>query len=823
MVQTRAKGGAEEQQADSARAARLTRRRGTSEDRDGDAARDPVLSAKAKGKQVSHASNLQEIDEDDEENEAENNEEGPKDGDEVAEQRSRVESYPVARFGAPRGSTVKDISPPPMSESEMGSQSATQRYEYASHQAAYTRFSSVIPSVKNVEDPLQNSREVVEEVVVHGAQGSGGSGGGGDDDGDDDDLEAREKAEFMEAALEPYWSATESLAKMLSDVNTGKNSWKLMHQLQCRNWRSVQELFMDEGEVFIDLPQKLAALSEKFHCRGRVVIAAANATALKNELFEIVHRDKKPLDLLERLDEDFPAPFLIFIPEDPTEIITDELVELALDIRTQRLIAGLAVTDVDTQNPTDLAAALFCDVGQKLAQRARAVKKLVKDRNVLEARAVLDMRYPFDADDVPNLVGRLGKYASEIISQAQVFFRGPPPSVREPSFVREPSSVRASSPTDSLASSITDRQIVRKDVYDNILTKSNAQHLAHLISQGDPPPRPRSPSVARSEIIVYGDDVDAADASPRPPSPANSDSSFFLSVLPRVKNVLDRQSAEAQPTISGAAAASHPATQQSSLRRVSFTPVNSTKRPLSPSQESDDPFEEDSRQADAQRREQLRIDRLIMPPPPRSRPLKRQRRSLPSQPIPSSSQSSAPPPSGNPSGSLANSTPPNGGGTSSPSSTPSSSINFGQLREQNRIIPARSNGVQQRVPWSDRDTERLVRLIEHHKCFWSKIARRQDPDRRLGSPGPEDTEDCVFDHPRDQQAIRDKARNLKVDLLKGDHPLYPFFDYIALGKKEREALISRGKNPDRKESDVDINGEVINTVYLAPDLGEDAA
>lgn len=42
------------------------------------------------------------------------------------------------------------------------------------------------------------------------------------------------------------------------------------------------------------------------------------------------------------------------------------------------------------------------------------------------------------------------------------------------------------------------------------------------------------------------------------------------------------------------------------------------------------------------------------------------------------------------------------------------------------------------------------------------------------------------------------------------------FDYVVLGKKEREAVKACGKNPDRKEGDVDENGHPIST-----ELGED--
>ena len=56
---------------------------------------------------------------------------------------------------------------------------------------------------------------------------------------------------------------------------------------------------------------------------------------------------------------------------------------------------------------------------------------------------------------------------------------------------------------------------------------------------------------------------------------------------------------------------------------------------------------------------------------------------------------------------------------------------------------------QKRVPWSEADTDLLIAGIEQHGCSWSLIAKTVD-----------------FDHPRDQVALKDKARNLKVTFLK---------------------------------------------------------
>ena len=57
--------------------------------------------------------------------------------------------------------------------------------------------------------------------------------------------------------------------------------------------------------------------------------------------------------------------------------------------------------------------------------------------------------------------------------------------------------------------------------------------------------------------------------------------------------------------------------------------------------------------------------------------------------------------------------------------------------------------VQRRVAWSEHDEDHLVYLIEKYGCSWSQLQSIGD-----------------FEHPRDQVALKDKARNLKVTYLK---------------------------------------------------------
>jgi hypothetical protein len=122
------------------------------------------------------------------------------------------------------------------------------------------------------------------------------------------------------------------------------------------------------------------------------------------------------------------------------------------------------------------------------------------------------------------------------------------------------------------------------------------------------------------------------------------------------------------------------------------------------------------------------------------------------------------------------------------SQIPSSSSSYTTTR-------AITRGPRQRHIWSDKDTKRLIELVGEKNAAWSIIEREHDHE---------------FDHPRNQQAYRDKARNLKVDFLIMDTVLPPAFDLVTLGRKEVEKVLSLGKNPYRKEAEVE-NGVALNT------------
>ncbi len=117
-----------------------------------------------------------------------------------------------------------------------------------------------------------------------------------------------------------------------------------------------------------------------------------------------------------------------------------------------------------------------------------------------------------------------------------------------------------------------------------------------------------------------------------------------------------------------------------------------------------------------------------------------------------------------------------------------------------RPRPSVHGGFRQRRPWSSYDEQVLLGSIERHWGRWSVI-EREDKD--------------LFEHPRDQQAYRDKARNMKVRMLLNDEPLPVGFDFVALGPKEKVNVVNMRKNPHRQEADIEIaTGRVTNTEFV---------
>ncbi|KIL89640.1 hypothetical protein FAVG1_07220 [Fusarium avenaceum] len=206
------------------------------------------------------------------------------------------------------------------------------------------------------------------------------------------------------------------------------------------------------------------------------------------------------------------------------------------------------------------------------------------------------------------------------------------------------------------------------------------------------------------------------------------------------------------------------------------------KRPRSVAEDDDgDSFETDNRPIDQAKRDELR--RRMAPPPIPHRVSRPPQKHVPDRPqssgseYPSFQQESSQPPSSMP--------------------------DFDAIRQaasqrakEARMADSERSGGKQRVPWSQHDSQVLINLIAEYGVRWSTIETRGEP---------------LFEYPRNQQAYRDRARNVKTELLIIDVALPPNFDGVALSNKEIIKIKAAGKNPNRREEDVDEQGNPINT------------
>ncbi|OAA43400.1 SANT SWI3, ADA2, N-coR and TFIIIB'' DNA-binding domain-containing protein [Beauveria brongniartii RCEF 3172] len=131
------------------------------------------------------------------------------------------------------------------------------------------------------------------------------------------------------------------------------------------------------------------------------------------------------------------------------------------------------------------------------------------------------------------------------------------------------------------------------------------------------------------------------------------------------------------------------------------------------------------------------------------------------------------------------------------SSTTTIVLADGDAASRPRARPPMHSG---RVRWSQNDDEALLASIGKHYAKWADIERQAKH---------------MFEHPRDQQAYRDRARNLKVKYILNDEPLPYGFDWVTFGPKEKERLLKHGKNYQRMEADIDkSSGRPTNTEYI---------
>ncbi|KAK7974212.1 hypothetical protein PG989_016060 [Apiospora arundinis] len=97
---------------------------------------------------------------------------------------------------------------------------------------------------------------------------------------------------------------------------------------------------------------------------------------------------------------------------------------------------------------------------------------------------------------------------------------------------------------------------------------------------------------------------------------------------------------------------------------------------------------------------------------------------------------------------------------------------------------------QVRTAWSNQDRVHLIEDIARYGCSWTTLEKIGESKHR-------------YEVPRNQQQIRDRARNEKVEFLRGKMLLPAGFDDVVLSRKEKELVRGLGLNPYRKEDDVE--------------------
>lgn len=113
-----------------------------------------------------------------------------------------------------------------------------------------------------------------------------------------------------------------------------------------------------------------------------------------------------------------------------------------------------------------------------------------------------------------------------------------------------------------------------------------------------------------------------------------------------------------------------------------------------------------------------------------------------------------------------------------------------RARARSRMTVSLNRSPIRRKDWEPEECAALVDLIRKYGVKWSTISNSEDARRLIAN-----------EKHREQMALRDKARNLKVSLLLAQKPLPKNFDAVILHEKELARVKRAGLNPWRKENE----------------------
>ncbi|KAM0252419.1 hypothetical protein ACHAP5_001066 [Fusarium lateritium] len=672
---------------------------------------------------------------------------------ESVQRMSGLQRYPVARRGPPahalRGSSIPSNPQRPDDETE-----------YYEDEEEYEYDNGVQKEDETVQEAQDGEVDVQPEESEYGEQPQA------------TEYSEQPQAGFvitpaqrrvLELTVPDLASAADSLFRCLRQRDPDPDIFRGSLSIKRRAFYNIRAEYdvLDQGETapFIDFAQFLAAQGiTNNHVYTSSQIACANVVSAYDKLHDIEEGDASDaFEFFQTLHETLPSFF----------ILADEMFqapECTLDLRTWLFIEIVSQKDM---NYKDLLVALFC-----------------RDKNA-EEEYPRDYAVLFAGDYFRELGGTdhdLNEFGSRRIAEIVEIMK----KKNGGGIVQ----LRKRFPLHSL---VNDLQKCFESLY-KILTDEESVRAA------TEPVVEYQQSVADSQGDDFGSESQGI---VRMGSQEAGLSLFVGKTSLQALQGRKRTSLPGAPPSNQQRAASRSAVPRdyhhhtnAELMRSPFPPANSLrlghnssanhergqKRPRSVVEDDDDPFETDNRPVDQAKHDELR--RRMAPPPIPHRASRPPQKYVPDRPQSSGSQYSS--------------------FQQESSQPPSSSMpDFEAIRQaasqrakEARMADSERPGGKQRVPWSQHDSQVLINLIAEYGVRWSTIQTRGE---------------SLFEYPRNQQAYRDRARNIKTELLIIDVALPPNFDGVALSNKEITKIKAAGKNPDRREEDIDEQGNPINT------------
>ncbi|KAI9163348.1 hypothetical protein HJFPF1_04956 [Paramyrothecium foliicola] len=594
------------------------------------------------------------------------------------------------------------------------------------------------------------------------------------------------KQQIMALSLTDLLKASKDLLELLTSPSVKDPVLQGRLRIKKNTFLSVREVYEDQDEpMFLDVVETSRRIphAEPF-IEPLVVLEHTNLTSA----FGIagILLDEGPVDellvTLESLDK-----FPIIFPHGASNIQGSESMHLA--IRTLHVIEALAKAPHD-EDPYEVVASIFCEQDDERVAVARLSEgpfRSLAGRRGLDVDELCSSR----VDDIVSAIGRnerdfgvKGLRAKFPINNLLEDFKQWVLTATSALDLLLREGQRSHTPR-AQDNAVDDAE---DEIADSILGSDSQSNIVRLTESQE------MPSLFKGPISRRILDEHAREASQTPPSNQEQQRAPSDAPLdyPEHNNALLLSEAPIPPISSRLLpTASRP---DGNAKRKRFQPPVEEEDV----EEEEDDFETDLRPVNAMRKS---VPASSLPAAKRARLAERfggstisDKTAMPPPPIPSRSQAPGPEPS------FPSPPPP------SSSSAGTIAADFDAIKQQKlalsqearRFNSDRRPQVRQRQAWVAEDCETLINLIRERQAAWADI-ERYDAHR--------------FVQPRNQQAYRDKARNMKVDFLLTDIVLPPGFDLVALGKKEVDRVVGLGKNPYRKENDLDVAGNPIRTEY----------